>query len=133
MGVCLNGQDDYVVPLLATLLKGQCYEVNILKRELRRILVVKVIPVDEDNLWGSLPEDAILPCDMYGPLLLRNGNPSLRKYLVKQHNQLNMILQELEKQPDSEAISNRKKEVIETLLLNESAYTILGAIKNAGI
>ena len=95
--------------------------------------MIKVIPVDEDNLWGSLPEDAILPCDMYGPLLLRNGNPSLRKYLVKQHNQLNMILQELEKQPDSEAIANRKKEVIETLLLNESAYTILGAIKNAGI
>ena len=95
--------------------------------------MMKVIPVDEDNLWECLPEDAIRPCDMYGPLLLRNGNPALRKYLVKQHNQLNKILEELEKQPDSEAISNRKKEVIETLLLNESAYTILGAIKNAGI
>jgi len=42
-------------------------------------------------------------------------------------------LKELDKQPDSEAISNRKKEVLEEISLNESAYTILGAIKNAGI
>ena len=95
--------------------------------------MMKVIPVKEDNFWRFLPEETIRPCDMYGPLLLRNGNPSLRKYLVKQHKQLNKILKELSSQPDSEAISIRKQEVLEEISLNESAYTILGEIKNAGI
>ena len=95
--------------------------------------MMKVIPVEEDNFWRFLPDETILPCDTYGPLLLKNGNPALRKYLVKQHKQLNKILKELEKQPDSEAISLRKQEVLEEISLNESAYTILGEIKNAGI
>ena len=95
--------------------------------------MMKIIPVEVDEFWDMIPEEALRPCDMYGPILLKNGNPSLRKYLVKQHKQLNKILKELEKQPDSEAISNRKKEVLEEITLNESAYTILGAIKNAGI
>lgn len=95
--------------------------------------MMKAVPVKEDNFWRFLPESTILPCDMYGPILLKNGNPSLRKYLVKQHKQLNKILKELEGQPDSEAISIRKQEVIEEISLNESAYTILGEIKNAGI
>lgn len=95
--------------------------------------MMKVVPVEEDNFWRLLPEEIIRPCDMYGPLLLKNGNPSLRKYLVKQHKQLNHILKNLEEQPDSEAISLRKKEVLEEITLNESAYTILGEIKNAGI
>ena len=72
-------------------------------------------------------------CYKYCPLLLKNGNPSLRKYLVKQHKQLTKILKELEKQPESESIKNRKQEVLKEITLNESAYTILGAIKNAGI
>lgn len=95
--------------------------------------MIKVVPVEEDNFWKFLPEETIPPCDSYGPLLLKNGNPSLRKYLVKQHKQLNKILKELEKQPDTEAIAVRKQEVLEEISLNESAYTIMGAIKNAGI
>ncbi len=95
--------------------------------------MMKVVPVNEIVLWDLLPEETIPACDMYGPLLLRNGNPSLRRYLVKQHKQLTKILKELEKQPESRAISKRKKEVLEEISLNESAYTILGAIKNAGI
>lgn len=95
--------------------------------------MMKVVPVEEDNVWGNLPEDVTRPCDMYGPILLRNGNPSLRKFLVKQHNQLNQILTALENQPDSEAIAFRKKEIMDEISLNESAYTILGAIKSAGI
>lgn len=95
--------------------------------------MMRVVPVEEDRLWSCLPESIVLPCDMYGPLLLKNGNPSLRKYLVKQHKQLSGILKELEKQPGSEAISLRKQQVLEELALNESAYTILGEIKNAGI
>lgn len=95
--------------------------------------MMKVVPVEEDNFWKYLPEETISPCDNYGPLLLKNGNPSLRKYLVKQHKQLHKILKELEKQPDTEAIAARKQEVLEEISLNESAYTIMGAIKNAGI
>ena len=95
--------------------------------------MMKVIPVEEDAFWEVVPEEAIRACYMYGPLLLKNGNPSLRKFLVKQHKQLTKILKELEKRPESEAISNRKKEVMDEISLNESAYTILGAIKNAGI
>ena len=95
--------------------------------------MMKVIPVENTVLWATLPEEVIPACDMYGPILLKNGNPSLRKYLVKQHKQLNTILEALEKQPDSEAILQRKQEVQGEISLNESAYTILGAIKNAGI
>lgn len=95
--------------------------------------MMKVIPVEEDVFWKFLPEETLLPCDMYGPLLLKNGNPSLRKYLVKQHKQLYKILRNLEAQPDSAAILLRKQQVLEEISLNESAYTILGEIKNAGI
>ena len=95
--------------------------------------MMKVVPVEEIALWEVLPEEVIPACDMYGPFLLKNGNPSLRKYLVKQHKQLTKILKELEKQPESESIKNRKQEVLKEISLNESAYTILGAIKNAGI
>ncbi len=95
--------------------------------------MMKAVPVETPVVWNQLPQEVIPACDMYGPLLLKNGNPSLRKYLVKQHKQLQKILKELEKQPESKAISKRKEEVLEAISLNESAYTILGEIKNAGI
>ena len=95
--------------------------------------MMRVVPVEEDEFWDVIPEEAIRACYMYGPLLLKNGNPSLRKYLVKQHKQFSQILKQLESQPDSDAISRRKKEVLDEISLNESAYTILGAIKNAGV
>lgn len=95
--------------------------------------MMKVIPVEEDVFWSLLPEDAVRVGYMYGPLLLRNGNPCLRKFLVKQHKQLTTILDELEKQSETETIISRKKEVSDAISLNESAYTIMGAIKNAGI
>ncbi|MBQ6812222.1 MAG: SAM-dependent methyltransferase, partial [Agathobacter sp.] len=85
--------------------------------------MMKVTPVDEIALWEILPKEVIPACDMYGPYLLKNGNPSLRKYLVKQHKQLTKILKELEKQPESKAISKRIKEVQKEITLNESAYT----------
>ena len=95
--------------------------------------MMKVVPVEEDGFWRVIPKEAIRACDMYGPLLLKNGNPSLRKFLVRQHKQLEKILKELEKLPESKKIAVRKQEVLEEISLNESAYTILGAIKNAGI
>ena len=95
--------------------------------------MMKVIPVEADNFWEDKTENIVIPCDIYGPVLLKNGNPVLRKFLVKQHKQLSQILQSLEQQPESEAILQRKKQVAEELSINESAYTILGVIKNAGI
>ena len=95
--------------------------------------MMRVVPVESDEFWGNIPEEAIRACYLYGPLLLKNGNPSLRKFLVKQHKQLEKILKELEKQPESDKIAKRKQELMDEISLNESAYTILGAIKNAGI
>ena len=46
---------------------------------------------------------------------------------------LPQILQTLEAQKESEQIIRRIAEVQEKLQQNESAYTILGAIKSAGI
>ena len=46
---------------------------------------------------------------------------------------MTQILQTLQAQTMSEKIETRIAEVLEELQYNESAYTILGAIKNAGI
>ena len=70
---------------------------------------------------------------LYGRYLLMEKNPVLRRFLVRQHRQLTQILQTLEAQKESEQIIRRIAEVQEKLQQNESAYTILGAIKSAGI
>lgn len=95
--------------------------------------MMKVIPVEKDLFWEDMKSDVMDACDMYGPVLLKNGNPVLRRFLVKQHRQLNSIVAQLENQPQSDAIVNRIREIRQEIECNESAYTILGAIKNAGI
>lgn len=95
--------------------------------------MMRVINVELDNAWMKMDEQTRVACDIYGPLLLRNGNPVLRRFLVRQHRQLTQILQTLQAQTRSEKIETRIAEVSEELQYNESAYTILGAIKNAGI
>ena len=95
--------------------------------------MMRVINVEADNAWMKMDEQTRVACDIYGPLLLRNGNPVLRRFLVRQHRQLTQILQTLQAQTLSEKIETRIAEVSEELQYNESAYTILGAIKNAGI
>lgn len=95
--------------------------------------MMRVINVESDNAWMKMDEQTRVACDIYGPLLLRNGNPVLRRFLVRQHRQLTQILQTLQAQTMSEKIETRIAEVSEELQYNESAYTILGAIKNAGI
>jgi tRNA (adenine22-N1)-methyltransferase len=95
--------------------------------------MMRVINVELDNAWMKMDEQTRVACDIYGPLLLRNGNPVLRRFLVRQHRQLTQILQTLQAQTMSEKIETRIAEVLEELQYNESAYTILGAIKNAGI
>lgn len=95
--------------------------------------MMRVIKVEQDDFWAKLSEESTVACDIYGPLLLRNGNPVLRRFLVHQHRQLTELLKKLQAQKQSEAIQKRIFQVKEELQYNESAYTILGAIKNAGI
>ncbi|SER79358.1 tRNA (adenine(22)-N(1))-methyltransferase [Lachnobacterium bovis] len=94
--------------------------------------IIKAIPVDQDDFWLDKNENVITTCDIYGPLLLKNGNPVLRKFLVHQYRKLTFILQSLVLQQDSESVRKRKQEVSREIHYNESAYSILGAIKNAG-
>lgn len=95
--------------------------------------MMRVIPVSQDVTWERMNAKTIETCDAYGPLLLRNGHPVLRRFLVRQHRQLTQLLQRLTAQNPSDAVVKRIGEVRRELQVNESAYTILGAIKNAGI
>lgn len=96
--------------------------------------MMKVVPVEEElTQWEEMKPEVVTTCDIYGPLLIKNGNPVLRKFLVKQHKQLRTILKGLKEQPQNDGIVKRIKEIEDELVFNESAYTILGAIKNAGI
>lgn len=95
--------------------------------------MMRAVKVEENEVWSKMNEKTRVACDIYGPLLLRNGNPVLRRFLVRQHRLLTQLLHTLALQPQSEAIDRRMAEVREELQINESAYTILGAIKNAGI
>lgn len=95
--------------------------------------MMKAVRDETSDIWTRMNSETKVVCDIYGPLLLRNGNPVLRRYLVKQHRQLTGLLQKLMSQTPSAAIEKRILEIREELHYNESAYTILGAIKNAGI
>ena len=106
---------------------------NMVYEEQKYYSVMKVIPVEEDSTWDRMNETVTIACDRYGPLLLKNGNPVLRKFLVMEHKKLLEIEYNLEKQIHSEQIVTRLEEIREQLECNESAYTILGDIKDAGI
>lgn len=95
--------------------------------------MLRALPVECNGTWERMDEETAAVCDIYGPLLLKNGHPVLRHFLVRQHRQLGGILAGLLSRPASEAIETRIREVREELAYNESAYTILGEIKHAGI
>jgi tRNA (adenine22-N1)-methyltransferase len=95
--------------------------------------MMRAIRVEKDEAWERMNEQTRATCDLYGPLLLRNGNPVLRRFLVREHGQLTQLLQKLAAQQESDTIRKRMSEVQNELQFNESAYTILGAIKDAGI
>lgn len=95
--------------------------------------MMKAVKEESGDVWMRMNSETKAACDIYGPLLLRNGNPVLRRYLVRQHRQLTGLLQKLAQQAPSAAIEQRIQEIHRELRYNESAYTILGAIKNAGI
>ncbi len=91
--------------------------------------MMKVVPVERDDSWENLNEQTIETCDRYGRLLLRDGHCVLKKYLVKEYRQLTQIKEQLQKREQTEPIVNRLQEIEEDLKYNESAYSILGAIK----
>ena len=76
---------------------------------------------------------SVAVCDLYGPFLIKNGNPVLRKFLVKEHHKLADIMRQLKKQESSDAILNRIEQVNKQIEYNEAAYSTMGAIRNAGI
>lgn len=106
---------------------------NMVLEEQKYYSVMKVVPVEKDTTWDKMNETVTIACDRYGPLLLKNGNPVLRKFLVMEHKKLIEIEYNLEKQMHSEQIANRLEEIRAQVACNESAYTILGEIKDAGI
>lgn len=77
--------------------------------------MMRAVKTEQDETWNRLNDQTIAVCDIYGPLLLRNGNPVLRRFLVRQHGQLTQILQTLEAQKESEQIIRRIAEVQEKL------------------
>lgn len=95
--------------------------------------MMKVMPAMDNSAWKSLDQDTLNISDIYGPLLIKHGNLVLRKFLIGEHRKLNKILEQLHRQEESEAISRRIREVEREIYYNESAYSTLGAIKDAGI
>ena len=95
--------------------------------------MMRAIPVEDNSCWDRMKPEVLKACDIYGPILLKNGHPVLRKFLVKQHRQMVSIIATLEQQTPSEKIIERIGMIKEQIEYNESAYTILGAIKDAGI
>jgi tRNA (adenine22-N1)-methyltransferase len=95
--------------------------------------MMRAVHVEQNDVWDKMNEQTRTACDIYGPLLIKNGNPVLRRFLVREHRILTELCNELESHVKTEAIQKRIEEVEEKLRFNESAYTILGAIKNAGI
>ncbi len=94
--------------------------------------VMKAVRDESGDIQMRMNSETKAAYDIYGPLLLRNGNPVLRRYLVRQHIQLTGILGKLMSQAPSAAIDQRILEIQTELHYNESAYTIMGA-ENAGI
>lgn len=91
------------------------------------------VEADPDgSRWNRMEPKMVTTCDIYGPVLLKNGNPVLRKYLVREFRQLQTICESLEKQPQTPAILQRKAEIEEKMRYNESAYTLLEDLVNAG-
>ena len=86
-----------------------------------------------DSAWDNMDETTVTVCDLYGPVLIKNGNPVLRKFLVREHHKLAAIMQQLRTQEMSDSIMDRIEQINEMMAYNEAAYSTMGAIRNAGI
>ena len=86
-----------------------------------------------NSAWDNMDETTVTVCDLYGPVLIKNGNPVLRKFLVREHHKLAAIMQQLRTQDMSDSIMDRIEQINEMMAYNEAAYSTMGAIRNAGI
>ena len=91
--------------------------------------VSKVREYVRNTGYKIVDEDMILD----GPVLIKNGNPVLRKFLVREHHKLAAIMQQLRTQEMSDSIMDRIEQINEMMAYNEAAYSTMGAIRNAGI
>ncbi len=140
-GVCRNADELILQPQsdireVRAFLRENAYKImdeDMVCEDGKYYPMMRVIPVETDDFWEGQKELTRTACDIYGPLLLKNGNPALRSFLVRQHRQLTGLIQNLQKQEMTTSIETRILELQKELLYNESAYTILEAIKNAGV
>ena len=95
--------------------------------------MMRVMPGADTSFWKQVDPQVAEVCDIYGPLLLKNGHPVLRKYLVKEHKLLLNLLKGLDQQEPTDKVVVRRGEIAEKLAHNEAAYTILGDLIHAGI
>lgn len=95
--------------------------------------IIKVVPFGDNSAYNNMDDISIVVCDLYGPLLIKNKNPVLRKFLVKEHHKLAGIMNQLKNQEDSDSIKVRISQIEQMMAYNEAAYSTMGAIRNAGI
>lgn len=93
----------------------------------------RCVPCADNSAWDNMDETTVTVCDLYGPVLIKNGNPVLRKFLVREHHKLAAIMQQLRTQEMSDSIMDRIEQINEMMTYNEAAYSTMGAIRNAGI
>lgn len=108
--------------------------------------------VDEDMIWRTEILSDVQMCAVCGQFRMgqygrddgycmrfvrtgtyQNGNPVLRKFLVREHHKLAAIMQQLRTQEMSDSIMDRIEQINEMMAYNEAAYSTMGAIRNAGI
>ena len=93
----------------------------------------RCVPCADNYAWDNMDDISVAVCDLYGPFLIKNGNPVLRKFLVREHHKLAAIMQQLRTQEMSDSIMDRIEQINEMMAYNEAAYSTMGAIRNAGI
>ncbi len=93
----------------------------------------RCIPCNDNSAWDNMDKTTVTVCDLYGPVLIKNGNPVLRKFLVREHHKLTAIMRQLKDQEMSDSIMERIEQINEMMAYNEAAYSTMGAIRNAGI
>lgn len=88
--------------------------------------MLRALPGEEETRKGQADPVVTAACDTYGPLLLAEKHPVLRRFLDVRKKQLSVVLDGLLGQPDSEAIAERIRQIRQELLYCETAQKILG-------
>lgn len=85
------------------------------------IMLVAVHPTELDIRNQAIKKEE----DLYGPWLLKQGNPTLMKFLKQEEKQFSAILEELNGQAASDKICARRLEIAQRLEWNRSAQHIM--------